>query len=142
MEPLDLSKKPPRSPWVKIGGAYMLARTIDKLRASLPGGNMGPYRIAPGFSERLLQIIGCSEEELRDVVARAKSDDDVVAWVGTRIDKDKLERYNERASKRAIGDVDDLEDFAKRYPVVKDMSHDTPIFDMLDKDDAVMYSRA
>ena len=142
MEPLDLSKKPPRSPWVKIGGAYMLARTIDKLRGSLPGGHPGPYKIVPGFSERLLQIIGCSEDEIRDVVARAKSEDEVVNWVAARIDKEKLERYNDRASKRSIGDVDDLEDFIKRYPVAKGLPRETSIFDLLDKDDASMYSHA
>ena len=141
MESLDLSKKAPRSPWVKIGGAYMLARTIDKLRAQLPGGNVGPYRIVPGFSERLLQIIGCSEEEMREVVARAKNEDEVVTWASARMDKEKLERYNERASKRCIADVDDLEDFAKRYPIIKGMPHDTALFDVLDKDDASMYAR-
>ena len=142
MESLDLSKRPPRSPWLKIGGAYMLARTIDKLRAQLPGGNAGPYRITPGFSERLLQIIGCSEDEMREVVARARTEDEVIAWVAARIDNEKLERYNERASKRRIADVDDLEDFGKRYPIIKGLPPETSLFDVLDKDDASMYSTA
>jgi hypothetical protein len=54
MKPLDLSTRPPRSGLEKLGGFYLLARTIDKIRAHLPGRNPGEYKI-PGFSERLLQ---------------------------------------------------------------------------------------
>ena len=139
MEALDLSKKPPRSPWVKVGGAFMLARTIDKLRASLPGGNMGVYRI-PGFSEALLRAIGAEEEELRGVVARAANDDEVAAWVTSRADPARLERYNDRSSKRTIADVEDKQDFFRRYPGTEKLALDTPLFDALDKDDAQMFA--
>jgi mannose-6-phosphate isomerase-like protein (cupin superfamily) len=42
MEPLDLSVRPPRSPYAQMHGIYMVPRTIDKIRAQLPGGNLGP----------------------------------------------------------------------------------------------------
>ena len=142
MDALDLTKKPPRSPWVKIGGAYMLARTIDKLRAKLPGGNIGPYRIAPGFSERLLAAIGCSEEELNDAVVRAKSEDDVVAWVEARADNARLEKFNGAVSKRRIMDLDDVAAFKERYPIIveKGFPGDMLLFDLLDKDDAAIFA--
>ena len=142
MDALDLTKKPPRSPWVKIGGAYMLARTIDKLRAKLPGGNIGPYRIAPGFSERLLAALGCSEEELSDAVVRAKSDNDVVAWVEARADKAKLEKFNDGVSKRRIMDIDDVAAFKGRYPIIgeKGIPDDALLFDPLEKDDAAIFA--
>jgi hypothetical protein len=38
MDPLDLTVTPPRSPYQMLEGLYMLPRTIDKLRAKLPGG--------------------------------------------------------------------------------------------------------
>ncbi|MGH7659896.1 MAG: DUF5069 domain-containing protein [Vulcanimicrobiaceae bacterium] len=144
MDALDLTKKPPRSPWVKIGGAYMLARTIDKLRAKLPGGNIGLYRIAPGFSERLLAALGCSEEELSDAVARAKSEDEVVAWASARADKARLEKFNDAVSQRRIADVDDVAAFKGRYPIIaeKGFPDDTILFDLLDKDDAMLHSHA
>jgi hypothetical protein len=75
MEPLDLSTCPPRSGLEKLGGFYLLARTIDKIPAYLPDGNPGEYKI-PGFSERLLQALGVSEYDLREAVARARSDGD------------------------------------------------------------------
>jgi hypothetical protein len=64
MESLNLSTCPPRSGLEKLGGFYLLARTIDKIRAHLPDGNPGEYKI-PGFSERLLQGLGVSEYDLR-----------------------------------------------------------------------------
>ena len=134
MEPLDLTKSAPRSPWDQLAGAYMLPRTIDKLRALLPGGNVGAYRI-PGFSEGLLRVIGCTEDELRDVVARANGDDDVAAWVSPRLDREKLARYNERVSTRRLADLDDPEDFFTRYPIARNMPKDRTLFDMLLEDD-------
>jgi Domain of unknown function (DUF5069) len=53
MEPLDLSTRPPRSGLEKLGGFYLLARTIDKIRAHLPGGNPGEYPVsASGYCRR------------------------------------------------------------------------------------------
>jgi hypothetical protein len=42
--PLDLRTRPPRGPRETILGFYFLPRTIDKLRAELPGGNLGAFR--------------------------------------------------------------------------------------------------
>ena len=68
MTPVDLTKAPPRSPYAELGGLLMLARTIDKLRASLPGGHLGAYKMA-GFSVRLLEGLGIAEDDLQGVVA-------------------------------------------------------------------------
>ncbi len=105
MEPLDLSKQPPRSPHVKIGGVMMLARTIDKMRAGLPGGNMGSYRV-PGFSTRLLDGIGIDADELAAVIARADSEDDVVTWVRAHADTTKFDEVNRRLAARSIKDIE------------------------------------
>ena len=43
MTPLDLTNRQPRGPRELLGGFPMLARTIDRARASLPGGTLGPY---------------------------------------------------------------------------------------------------
>ena len=59
MEPLDLTQRPPRSPRLLLGDLelLMIGRTVDKLRATLPGGNIGLYKI-DGFSSRLLKAMG------------------------------------------------------------------------------------
>jgi hypothetical protein len=139
MEPLDLTKRAPRSPRVRLGGLYMLARTIDKLRATLPGGNPGVYRIA-GFSERMLQTLEIPEDDLRSVVALAQSDDEVVAWVHKHSDQTKYEEVNRMLSTPTVGERMDRPDFLARYPIIteKRLPPETTLFEMLELDDAEM----
>jgi hypothetical protein len=87
---LDLSTRPPRSGLEKLGGFYLLARTIDKIRAHLPDGNPREYEI-PGFSQRLSQALGVSEYDLREAVARARNDGDVLNWLQERTDISRAE---------------------------------------------------
>lgn len=66
-----------------------MPRTIDKLRAQLPGGDSGGYIIngrIKGISGYLLQRLGIDEADLLAAVARAQSDDDVAAWLRERAD--------------------------------------------------------
>ncbi len=138
VEPLDLSKQPPRSPKVELDGVVMLARTIDKLRASLPGGNMGVYKIE-GFSQRMLDAIGVSEVQLRDVVAKAETDEDVAKWLRAQTDRAKLEEVSTLIRNRNIDDVTDLEKFKERYPILKKRPDIYHLTDMLEADDAEMF---
>lgn len=140
MEPLDLRKIPPRSPRASLGGLVMLARTIDKLRATLPGGDLGPYRMA-GFSERLLEILGIPEGDLRAVVAQAASDDEVVAWVQGRTDPSAYEAINERFTRRTIAHQRDNAEFFERYPIIAqhNLPPETTLFEVLEIDDRAMY---
>jgi len=142
MQPLDLSKQPPRSPNVKVGGLMMLARTIDKMRAGLPGGNMGSYRI-PGFSTRLLEGIGIDADELAAEVARADSEDEVVAWVRARADTSKFDEVNRRLAARSIKDIepDRLEYFRSNYPHHAEVASGL-IADIIEHDDTKMFERA
>ena len=65
----------------------MVLRTIDKLRAKLPGGKIGGYTIRgmntalPGLSLVLLDGIGVSEGRLLEVVAGASVEDEVAQWL-------------------------------------------------------------
>lgn len=93
MGPLDLTQTPPRSPQVRVAGVAFIARTIDKMRAELPGGNIGEYHVV-GASELVLQAIKVSVDELRAVVARATSDDDVAAWLYAHADLSDVESVN------------------------------------------------
>ncbi len=139
MESLDLSKAPPRSPKLALDGLAMLPRTIDKLRAGLPGGNPGAYRIA-GFSERMLETIGVTEDQLREVVAGAKSDDDVVQWLRENAETSKYEEFSQYISKRSIDDVTDKAAFMERYPILKKRPDIYYLADMLEADDAEMFA--
>ncbi|MGH7737514.1 MAG: DUF5069 domain-containing protein [Candidatus Tyrphobacter sp.] len=140
MEPLDLTKHPPRSPSVRLAGLIMLPRTIDKLRASLPGGNVGPYYIR-GFSAIMLEQLGIEESALRDAVANAKTDDEVADWVRAHSDPSKYDEINAFLRKRRIADRVDDPDFMARYPSITALSlpHEMPLIDMLEHDDRFMF---
>jgi hypothetical protein len=80
MEPLDLTVAPPRLPRETVAGVVFLARSIDKARASLPGGNIGAYQLAFATTW-MLDAFGKTVEGFVAAVAAAKSDDDVAAWL-------------------------------------------------------------
>ena len=138
MEPLDLSVAPPRSPHVAIGGLVMLARTVDKMRAELPGGNRGEYQSVRGLTILQLELLGIARDQLLDVVASAVSEDDVVHWVHANSDASRYAAINERLSQYTLADnpperwefVDTL--YPKRPQLPRDQVN---VFDMLDQDD-------
>lgn len=140
MDALDLTLRPPRSPRRLLGNLdlLMIARTVDKLRATLPGGNLGCYQIA-GFSKRLLDELGISEDALREVVARAASDDEVAQWIADNSDPSRYEAINVALEERKIAHRLDDEKFVERYPIVKTLPPETRLLDMLVADDAEMF---
>lgn len=139
MESLDLTKAPPRSPYVNLGGLLMLARTIDKLRATLDGGSVGAYQIA-GFSQRMMDALEIKEDDLRAVVALASTDDDVVAWVQKHSDPSKYADVNTMLEATKVGERLDRPDMLAKYPVLKTLPPETPLLRMLEKDDAQSFA--
>lgn len=140
MEPLDLSKRPPRSPKEELDGLVMLPRTIDKLRATLPGGNLGPYAIS-GFSQRILDTIGVSEDDLRQAVAGAQNDEEVAEWLRAHANLAAYADVSTLLRNRSLNDIEDRAAFAKRYPVIEKKTGLHYLFDVLEADDAEMFSR-
>jgi len=133
MEPLDLSKRPPRGPREQLDGLVMMARTIDKLRATLPGGNPGSYKIA-GFSERLFERLGVSEADLREAVRAASSDEDIAVWLRARTDPGKYSEINAFFESLVHEKLKDPAGFDERYPVRKRLGL-SKLLDVLEADD-------
>jgi hypothetical protein len=140
MDALDLSQRPPRSPRLLLADLELLvmARTVDKLRATLPGGNLGVYQI-DGLSSRLLDALGISQGALRDVVARAASDADVASWIGENSDSSRYEAINVALEERKVQDRLDDPKFLERYPIAKGVPPDTKLLDFLVLDDLDMF---
>ena len=115
MEPLDLTKRPPRGPREQLDGLCMLPRTIDKMRALLPGGAIGQYKI-PGVSQRLLDGLGVKSEDLQQAVADAASEVEVAAWLRAHCDASRYAAINRRILTRTTDDVDDKAYFYGLYP--------------------------
>ena len=132
MEPLDLSARAPRSPYEKLDGLVMLPRTIDKLRATLPGGVAGEFRMR-GTSSRLLEWLGIEEDAMREAVAAAKTDDDVAAWLRERVDASQYPEYNRRLLERTTEHVD-KDHFYQVYPWARGRG-EIKLFDIMLEDD-------
>jgi Domain of unknown function (DUF5069) len=141
MEALDLTRRPPRSPRELLPGLNLLmaARTIDKLRATLPGGNLGDYQIT-GFSSSLITALEIPEAALRGVVARAESDAQIAAWIREHSDPERYAEINAKLERATIGERLNDPQFVSRYPIAKRLPPETSRLDMLAADDAEMFA--
>jgi hypothetical protein len=151
MEPLDLTANPPRSPYQKMEGLFMLPRTIDKMRANLPGGKIGTYTIRgsssllPGLSLVLLDGIEVTEQRLLEVVERALVEEEIADWLRLNGDLSTTAALNKKLLGRRIEDVQAVvppEIIAKVYPFMNEMANTTPMFDVLLEDDRLLALRS
>lgn len=104
MEPLDLTRRAPRSPQEILGGFCFLARTIDKARAVLPGGNIAAYHIA-GASADLLEHVGVSVPAFVESVRCAGTDEDVITWLSMHGDLSDAATFNAAKLEATIAQV-------------------------------------
>lgn len=140
MEPLDLRIAPPRGPREKLAGIVYTARLVDKLRASLPGGDLNGYLSVTGFARLWAHYTKIDPSELRDTVAAAASERDVERWIEARlpgVDVDRVNARMERYDTMRMPD-EDREQFEHFYPAGLRERH-TVLFDLLEADDARLY---
>lgn len=142
MNALDLTQRPPRSPRELLPGLdlFMAARTVDKIRATLPGGNIGEYQIT-GFSSSLLNALGISEAVLRKVIADAESDADVAAWIREHSDPKRYAEINAKLEGRTVGERLNDPEFLRRYPSARNLPPETSRLDHLIADDAETFEK-
>ncbi|MFN2461597.1 MAG: DUF5069 domain-containing protein [Candidatus Velthaea sp.] len=141
MEPLDLRSSPPRSPRVQIGGLYMLARTIDRARASLPGGNPGMYdSVDQGLSAALFEALGIVPAEFVATVANADIEENVVAKLRARCADADFDAINARLAGADIRRLppERRAHIEAKYPPELLESHPLA-FDLLEADDREHY---
>jgi len=127
----------------------MLPRTIDKLRANLPGGKIGTYTIRgsspllPGLSLVLLDGIGVTEQRLLEVVERASVEEEIADWLRQNGDLSTIAAtLNQKLLGRRIEDVQAVVPpavIAKVYPFINEMAKTTPMFEVLLEDDRLMF---
>src|SRR5215472_14389929 len=78
----DLTKQPPRSGRVRLGGYATLPRMLDKGRATVAGKN-GEYHYACPMDQRFLEFTGIDPEALKKELAKGKSDTEILEWIET-----------------------------------------------------------
>lgn len=137
----DLTKFPPRSPRVRLGGYVILPRMLDKGRATLAGKN-GEYHYACPLDQRFLTFVGIDPEALKKELN--KSDSEILEWINANAKHKRSEleiaTWSEFAEKRVPTDVESRgyfnEQVGKTAPKREDIG---TWFDWLDVDDYVSF---
>lgn len=78
--PLDLTKTPPRSPNALLGSYIILARTIDKARATHAGTNAGFHWDCP-LGALFFDFKGIDRQGFYEQIQAGKTDEEILAWV-------------------------------------------------------------
>jgi hypothetical protein len=76
----DLTRHPPRSPRIRLGGYVQLPRLIDKARA-VAAGTAGEFHYNCPIDQRFLTFTGLNPDALFDVIKAGKSDSEILAYV-------------------------------------------------------------
>ena len=77
---IDLTQRPPRGFRVRLGNYVVLARMLDKGRATLAGKN-GEYIYSSATDQRLVQFLGFDPDALLKELATGKGDGEMLEWV-------------------------------------------------------------
>src|ERR1700730_4426923 len=77
---IDLTQRPPRSFRVRLGNYVVLARMLDKGRATLAGKN-GEYIYTSPTDQHLLKFLGFDPDALLKELATGKADGEILEWV-------------------------------------------------------------
>lgn len=139
----DLTKRPPRSPRVRLGGYVILPRMLDKGRAAVAGKN-GEYNYACPMDQRFLDFAGVDPEALKAEIAKGKSDSELLEWIKSHAknkrEDSEIALWSELAERRAPTDPESRSFFndvhAKIAPGRTDIA---TWFDLLDVDDHVSF---
>jgi hypothetical protein len=135
----DLTEHPPRSPRVRLGGYVILARCLDKGRATLAGKN-GEYHFNCPLDQRFLQFAGIDAEALKGQLAAGKSDGEVLEWISQKAEHQRSEpeiaAWSDFAERRVPADNESRGFFndmlSKAAPKREDIA---TWFELLDVDD-------
>jgi hypothetical protein len=78
----NLTQEAPRSPRNRLGGYALLARAIDKGRASI-AGTVGEYHFACPLDQMLFGFKGVKDEDVKKLLASGATDEQAVNWFNT-----------------------------------------------------------
>ncbi len=139
----DLTRNPPRSPRVRLGGYVLLPRMLDKCRALIAGKN-GEYNYACPMDQHFLEFTGINAEALKKQVATGKSDSEVLGWIQKNAKKKptdaQIAAWSAYQEQRAPSDTDGREFFHETHAKIAPKREDIASwFDLLDLDDYVSF---
>lgn len=139
----DLTRRPPRSPRVRLGGYVLLPRVIDKGLATLAGTN-GEYNYNCPLDQRFFEFVGVDAEAFKKQLGTGKGDKELLAWIqATAKHKrtfDEIETWSSSQERRAPTEPESRELFEKLRSAAAPHRTDVQTwFELLDLDDHVSY---
>lgn len=139
----DLTKQPPRSPRVRLGGYAVLPRMLDKGRATVAGKN-GEYHYNCPLDQRFLQFTDIDPEALKKQLAAGKGDGEILDWIQKNAKNKRTDAeiavWSDYVEKRVPEDIESREFFNGIQSKVAPKREDVRTwFDLLDVDDYVSF---
>jgi hypothetical protein len=141
---IDLTQRPPRSFRVRLGNYVVLARMLDKGRATLAGKN-GEYIYNSITDQHLVQFLGFDPKALLKKLATGKSDGEILKWVETHSKTPRspweIGPWSAFMEKRGLdGDAETLAIFAKKLGRLSKTREDVKtLFEFGELDDYVSF---
>jgi hypothetical protein len=137
----DLTKQPPRSARVRLGGYVILPRMLDKGRATIAGKN-GEYHYACPLDQRFLEFAGIDPKALTKELK--KSDTEVLEWINKHAKHKRtapeIVAWSAWQEQRAPDNPDSREYFNGLHKAAAPKRTDIVTwFDLLDLDDYVSF---
>jgi hypothetical protein len=139
----DLTKQPPRSPRVQLGGYVILPRMLDKGRATINGRN-GEYNYACPLDQRFLEFTGTDPEALKKELASGKGDGEILEWIKANAKHKRAESeiaaWSAWQERRAPDNPESRKHFNENQERIAPQRSDLVTwFDLLDLDDYVSF---
>ncbi len=139
----DLTKRPPRSARVRLGGYVLLPRMLDKGRATITGKN-GEFHYDCPLDLHFLKFAGIDAKKLKAELARGKGDGEILEWINSRSKTKPTEleiaTWSAYQQHRVPSDLESRKFFNQYHEKLAPKRDDvTTWFDVLDVDDFVTF---
>ncbi|HXR06395.1 MAG TPA: DUF5069 domain-containing protein [Candidatus Acidoferrum sp.] len=143
IQAVDLTRRAPRSPRVRLGGFVILPRMLDKGRATV-NNKAGEYHFNCPLDQRFLEFVGLKAEPLKKQLAQGKGDGEMLAWIqaNAKFKRSPIEitAWSVLMEQRAPADVESRKYFSELHAAVAPKRDDVATwFDLLDVDDFVTF---
>lgn len=141
---LDLTARPPRSPYVRtVVGMFAAARMGDKARAAR-GGRIGEYTYGPdsGFDSSTLEELQVTAEDFVEAAYENPNDTELGEWLRAhgRVDAARISAFNAAIVERGEATPGAGDRFrARREEICPGRPDVTTYFDLIDIDDQVSF---
>ena len=140
----DLTQRPPRSARTRVGGYAILARMLDKGRATIAGKN-GEYHFNCPLDQHFVNFAGIDAEALKVELAKGKGDGEILEWINANAKHKRsaweIDQWSTFMDRRGpSGDVETLQFFAEYVGKFANDREDIKTwFDLVDLDDHVTF---